>query len=51
MGTPLTLIEANSEQIADAQRQLVRIGIDRPAGAATGSVQDLAARSRTSTGT
>jgi hydroxyacylglutathione hydrolase len=40
-GTPLTLIGDNPTDVADAQRQLVRIGIDRLAGAATGSVDDL----------
>lgn len=43
-GTPLTLIGETPEQIADAQRQLVRIGIDRPAGAAAGDLVDLAGR-------
>jgi glyoxylase-like metal-dependent hydrolase (beta-lactamase superfamily II) len=41
-GTPLTLIGQNPEQISDAQRQLVRIGIDRPDGAAVGSPNALA---------
>ena len=36
-GTPLTLVGDGPEQIADAQRELVRIGIDRPAAQATGS--------------
>lgn len=40
--TPLTLIAETPGQIADAQRQLVRIGIDRPDGAAIGSPEDLA---------
>ena len=31
-GTPLTLIGESAEQVTDAQRQLVRIGIDRPDG-------------------
>ncbi len=35
-GTPLTLLGDTADQVADAQRQLVRIGIDRPNGAATG---------------
>jgi hydroxyacylglutathione hydrolase len=35
-GTPLTLLGDTPEQVADAQRELVRIGIDRPAAAATG---------------
>jgi hydroxyacylglutathione hydrolase len=41
-GTPLTLVGESSEQIADAQRQLVRIGIDRPDGSAIGSPDELA---------
>lgn len=41
-GTPLTLIGDDAAGVADAQRQLVRIGIDRLAGAATGSVDSLA---------
>jgi hydroxyacylglutathione hydrolase len=36
-GTPLTLLGETPEQIADAQRELVRIGIDRPAAHATGT--------------
>ena len=43
-GAPLTLLGETGEQIAGAQRQLVRIGIDRPAGAATGSLAELAGR-------
>jgi rhodanese-related sulfurtransferase len=35
-GTPLTLLGESPEQVAQAQRELVRIGIDRPAAAATG---------------
>lgn len=35
-GTPITLLAANAGQVADVQRELVRIGIDRPAGAAVG---------------
>jgi rhodanese-related sulfurtransferase len=35
-GTPVTLVGDTAEEVAEAQRQLVRIGIDRPAGAATG---------------
>ncbi|MGH3916099.1 MAG: MBL fold metallo-hydrolase [Pseudonocardiaceae bacterium] len=42
-GSPLTLIGDSAAQVADAQRQLVRIGIDRPAGAAIGSPGELAA--------
>ncbi|NUP63342.1 MAG: MBL fold metallo-hydrolase [Nonomuraea sp.] len=42
-GTPVTLVGESPEQVADAQRELVRIGIDRVAAAATGSPGDLAA--------
>jgi hydroxyacylglutathione hydrolase len=35
-GTPLTLLGESPEDVATAQRELVRIGIDRPAAAATG---------------
>jgi glyoxylase-like metal-dependent hydrolase (beta-lactamase superfamily II)/rhodanese-related sulfurtransferase len=35
-GMPITLLADSIEDIAEAQRQLVRVGIDRPAGAATG---------------
>jgi len=35
-GLPVTLVGDTPEQVADAQRQMVRIGIDRPAGAADG---------------
>ncbi len=35
-GTPLTLLGESPEQVARAQRELVRIGIDRPAAAADG---------------
>ncbi|WBB93219.1 MBL fold metallo-hydrolase [Verrucosispora sp. WMMC514] len=35
-GTPVTLLAETPEQVADAQRELVRIGIDRPAAQATG---------------
>jgi hydroxyacylglutathione hydrolase len=41
-GTPLTLIGESPEQVADAQRELVRIGIDRPAARATAPVEHLA---------
>lgn len=36
-GRPVTLLAASPAQLAHAQRELVRIGIDRPAAAATGS--------------
>ena len=39
-GTPLTLLGETPEQVAEAQRELVRIGIDRPAAQATGSPTD-----------
>jgi glyoxylase-like metal-dependent hydrolase (beta-lactamase superfamily II)/rhodanese-related sulfurtransferase len=38
-GTPLTLLGATPEQVAIAQRELVRIGIERPAAHATGPVE------------
>ena len=41
-GAPLTLIGETEEQVADARRELVRIGIDRLAGAAIGSPEQLA---------
>ncbi len=40
-GTPLTLVAESAEQITDAQRQLVRIGIERPSGATVGTPRDL----------
>lgn len=39
-GTPLTLLGETPEEVATAQRELVRIGIDRPAAAATGDPAD-----------
>lgn len=36
-GRPVTLLAATPEQLAAAQRELARVGIDRPAAAATGS--------------
>jgi hydroxyacylglutathione hydrolase len=39
-GTPLTLLGETPEQVAAAQRELVRIGIDRPAAHATGTPQE-----------
>jgi hydroxyacylglutathione hydrolase len=41
-GTPVTLVGDTAEEVAEAQRQLVRIGIDRPAGAATGGIDTWA---------
>ncbi|WP_238384642.1 MBL fold metallo-hydrolase [Segeticoccus rhizosphaerae] len=40
LGTPLTLLGDSPEQLAEAQRELVRIGVDRLEGAATGSPHD-----------
>jgi hydroxyacylglutathione hydrolase len=42
-GTPLTLLGETPDAVAEAQRELVRIGIDRPAGAATGTPRDWVA--------
>ncbi|MFC5220112.1 MBL fold metallo-hydrolase [Streptomyces coerulescens] len=39
-GKPVTLLAETPAQLADAQRELVRVGIDRPAAAATGSPAD-----------
>ncbi|MET8172252.1 MBL fold metallo-hydrolase [Streptomyces clavifer] len=36
-GKPVTLLAESAQQLADAQRELVRVGIDRPAAAATGA--------------
>ena len=35
-GTPVTLLGDTPEQVMQAQREMVRVGIDRPAAAATG---------------
>ncbi len=40
-GTPLSLIGETPEQVAHAQRELVRIGIDRPASQTSAPVQTL----------
>ncbi len=37
-GTPVTLVGDTAEEVADAQRQMARIGIDRPSGAADGGI-------------
>ena len=50
-GTPVTLVADDAEAVAEAQRQLTRIGIDRPAGAATGTSTDAADRSSYPTAT
>lgn len=39
-GKPVTLLAESPEQLATAQRELVRVGIDRPAAAATGEPGD-----------
>ncbi|MBB6627866.1 MBL fold metallo-hydrolase [Nocardioides sp. KIGAM211] len=41
-GAPLTLLGETSADVARAQRELVRIGIDRPAAHATGGPEDWA---------
>lgn len=41
-GTPLTLLGETADQVRGAQRELVRIGIDRPAAAAIGTPQQWA---------
>ena len=42
-GAPLTLIGADNDQICDARRELVRIGIDNLHGAAVGDIDALRA--------
>jgi hydroxyacylglutathione hydrolase len=42
-GTPVTLLGETAAQVADAQRELVRIGVDRPAAMATGAPDDWTA--------
>ncbi|MDO5698430.1 MAG: rhodanese-like domain-containing protein [Dermatophilus congolensis] len=39
-GTPVTLLGETAEQVAEAQREMARIGIDRPAAAATGGPEN-----------
>lgn len=41
-GAPLTLLGESPEQVTEAQRELARIGIDRPTAAATGSPEEWA---------
>jgi len=41
-GAPITLIGETAQQVAEAQRQLVRIGVEHLAGAATGELSSLA---------
>ncbi|WP_121257283.1 MBL fold metallo-hydrolase [Nocardioides ferulae] len=47
-GTPVTLLGATAEDVAEAQRELVRIGIDRPAAHATGGPEDWSDQAPTS---
>jgi hydroxyacylglutathione hydrolase len=42
-GTPVTLLGETAGQVAAAQRELARIGVDRPAAIATGKPEDWAA--------
>ncbi len=42
-GTPLTLLGETAGDVGQAQRELVRIGIERPAAAATGKPRDWVA--------
>jgi len=42
-GTPVTLLGETADQVATAQRELARIGIDRPAAIASGKPEDWAA--------
>jgi rhodanese-related sulfurtransferase len=42
-GAPLTLIGENENQVTDARRELVRIGIDDLTGAAVGEIRTLVA--------
>lgn len=48
-GTALTLLGETAEQIAEAQRELVRVGIDRPAAAATGRPETWSGRAAPAT--
>lgn len=41
-GAPLTLIGEDAQQVADAERELARIGVDRLTGGATGDIRALA---------
>jgi hydroxyacylglutathione hydrolase len=42
-GQPVTLVGDTQDEVADAQRQLVRVGIDRPAAQAVGGVDTYGA--------
>lgn len=39
-GAPITLLAETADQVADARRELIRIGVDRPNAAATGRPED-----------
>ena len=39
-GTPVTLLGETADDVAEAQRELVRIGVDRPAAQSTGGPKD-----------
>jgi rhodanese-related sulfurtransferase len=39
-GTPVTLLGETAEAVAEAQRELIRIGVDRPAAMATGKPEE-----------
>lgn len=41
-GAPITLLGETANQVAEAQRELARIGVDRPAAAATGQPESWA---------
>ncbi len=41
-GSEVTLVAENPEQVAEARRQLVRIGVDELAGAAVGPIEEVA---------
>ena len=45
-GAPLALIADDVDQIADARRELVRIGVDNLTGAAVGEIHTLAGSTR-----
>ena len=49
--TPITLLGASTEDVAEAQRELVRIGIDRPAALATGGPEDWSTQTPVSVAT
>jgi rhodanese-related sulfurtransferase len=48
-GAPLTLIADDIDQIANARRELVRIGVDNLTGAAVGDIHTLAGNTHLST--